>query len=282
MRRRRAVQLALVLVVAGAGCVAYLKTVPVVLVNTSKLSALVLTNPELPKVQPTPAFSQPAPITTAHLPSLAQGFSISPGQTGAYTSEWLGNGGDVTLFLELLPSVTLAKQAQAEQESRNMSSAAMKALKYPVESRFAVPGLPDGAVVHYLIPRSASNQQGVEVPETPITAYTTAFRVDRATIRIDIQGSVATKAAIDELAQREGAILAKLVPSWRSMATTSYPVISSLLCSLIVVLVMALVFFIPFVLDRVHAAQLAREEALRLYRLQTRGSKVTRRRRVRR
>lgn len=282
MGRKLIVELVVAVVIIVGGVIGYFHIVPVNTVATGRLSKLVLSNPDIAHIQGTASLAQPTPIEASGLASLIQGATLDPGQTGAFTSQWFGlgaAGGSAAIFVELLPNTTLAGQAATEQLNQTMSDSALKKANYPVKSRFTIPGIPGSSAVYYQIPKPAKkNAAGKSVPQPPSAGYTGLIEVGRSVSRIDLQGPASSKAALFAVAKREAALMRKYVPSWPNMATVAYPLWSSVLWALLVLGVVGIDFLVPVVGARFAAAKAQREAARRRYQLQSRGSKVVRRR----
>ena len=117
--------------------------------------ALALTNPEIPHITPTATYSAPTTAQSSGLSILEQAYTVSPGETGAYTAQWFGLGtlgGNVGLFVELLPAKVVATAAAESQISTNMTPAVLASQKYTLKSTFTIPNLPGSSAVYYLIP----------------------------------------------------------------------------------------------------------------------------------
>jgi len=286
MRRKLLVELGLIVVLVVAAVIVFFSIVPKTVVNLAPMSKFAITNPKIAHISAAATYSAPTSAQSSGLPILAQAYQLSPGETGAYTAQWFGlgaSGGNVGLFVELLPTKALATTAAKDQISGNMTDAVMKSQKYTLKSRFAIPGVPDSSAVYYLIPVPAKKAaSGAEIPQPPLPGYTAEIQVDRSATRINFTGAAATKAGLIQVATREAAAMSAGLSGLKNMASTTYPVGPTLLILLGLAVLSGLVFFVPFARGRVVAAQLAHEEARRRYQLQSRGAKVARRKGVRR
>jgi hypothetical protein len=281
MRKKLLVELGLVVVWIIAGVAIYFAVAPKTTVNLAPMSRLALTNPEIAHITPKATYSAPTTAESSGLAVLDQAYVSSPGETGAYTAQWFGlgsDGGNVGLFVELLPAEQLATTAAKDQVATNMTPAVIEAQKYTLKSTFSIPNLPRSSAVYYLVPIPAKKSaSGAEVPQPPEPGYTAEIQVGRVATRINFTGTVATKVGLLQIAAREAAVMKSGVVGLKNMASTEYPVAPGLLILLGVVISSGIVFFVPMARDRYLAAQLAREEARRRYQLQSRGAKVARR-----
>jgi hypothetical protein len=281
MRKKLLIELGLVVVWIVAGVAVYFAVAPSTTVNLAPMSRLVITNPEIAHITPKATYSAPTTALSSGLAILAQAYASAPGETGAYTAQWFGlgsDGGNVGLFVELLPTEQLATTAASNQVATNMTSAVLESQKYSVKSRFSVPGVPGSSVVAYEIPVPAKKSaSGAEVPQPPQPGYTAEIQVGRVATRINFTGVAATKAGLLSIAEREAAVMRSGVVGLKNMASTQYPVGPGLVILLAVVVLSGIVFLVPIARGRYLAAQLAREEARRRYQLQSRGAKVVRR-----
>jgi hypothetical protein len=286
MRKKLLIELGLVVVWIIAGVAVYFAVAPKTAVNLAPMSRFSLTNPEIAHITPTPTYSAPTTAQSSGLAVLEQAYQTSPGETGAYTAQWFGLGsvgGNVGLFVELLPTKALATTAAADQASTNMTPAVLKAQKYTLKSTFSIPNVPGSSAVYYLIPVPAKKSaSGVEVAQPPEPGYTAEIQVGRVATRINFTGTAATKAGLLRIAAREVAVMKSGIVGLKNMASTQYPVGPGLLILLGVVILSGIGFVVPFARGRYLAAQLAHEEARRRYQLQSRGAKVARRKGARR
>lgn len=282
MSKKFLIQLVVSVLLAAGGAASYFLIVPVTTVDLSPMSRLVISDPKIANITPKATYSAPTAVASAKLPVLDAGYLIAPGQTGAYTAQWFGlgnKGGNVGVFLEVLPTVGLAKTAAAQQVSTSMNAERLKAVKYTLESSFTIPGIPDSSAVYYLIPRQpVKSSTGAEIPQAPIAGYTAEIRVGRSAARIDLNGFAATKARLEQVATREAAAMKSGLASLKNMASRAYPLGSSLIIWGVVVALIGLVYLVPFSVKRVELSRLARQEARRRYQLQSRGAKIARRR----
>ena len=116
MRKKLLIELGLVLVCIAAGVGVFFAVVPKTTVNLAPLSRLSITNPKIPHITATATYSAPTTPQSSGLSVLEQAYASEPGETGAYTAQWfgLGNlGGNVGLFVELLPTKALARIASS-------------------------------------------------------------------------------------------------------------------------------------------------------------------------
>jgi hypothetical protein len=281
MRKKLLVELGLVVVWIIAGVAVYFAVAPKTVVDLSPMSRLAFTNPEIAHITPKATYSAPTSPQSSGLSVLVQAYATSPGETGAYTAQWFGlgaAGGNVGLFVELLPTEQLATAAAKDQIATNMTPAVMTAQKYTLKSTFAIPHLPGSSAVYYLIPVPAKKSaSGAEVAQPPEPGYTAEVQVGRVATRINFTGNAATKAGLLQIAAREAVTMKAGVVGLKNMASTQYPVGPGLLVLLAVVILSGIVFFVPMARSRYLAAQIAREEARRRYQLQSRGAKVARR-----
>jgi hypothetical protein len=286
MRKKLLIELGLVLVWIAAGMAVFFAVVPKTTVNLAPLSRLSITNPKIPHITASATYSAPTTPQSSGLAVLQQAYASAPGETGAYTAQWfgLGNlGGNVGLFVELLPTKALATTAAADQVSTNMTPAVLASQKYTLKSTFTIPNVPGSSAVYYLIPVPAKKAaSGAEVPQPPQPGYTAELQVGRVATRINFTGTAATKAGLLQIAAREAAVMKSGVVGLKNMASTEYPLGPTLLILLGVVVLSGIVFLVPIARGRYLAAQLAHEEARRRYQLQSRGAKVARRKGVRR
>jgi hypothetical protein len=286
MRKKLLIELGLVLVFIAAGVAVFFAVVPETTVNLAPMSRFALTNPEIAHITPTATYSAPTSAQSSGLSILQQAYTVSPGETGAYTAQWFGlgaRGGNVGLFVELLPAKVVATAAAESQISTNMTPAILASQKYTLKSTFSIPNLPGSSAVYYLIPVPAKKSaSGTEVPQLPEPGYTAEIQVGRVATRINFTGTAATKAGLLRIAAREAAVMKSGLVGFKSMASTAYPIGSTLLILLGVVVLSGIVFLVPIARGRYLAAQLAREEARRRYQLQSRGAKVARRKGARR
>ena len=282
MSKRLLIQLAISLLVVVGGVVSFFFIVPVTTVNYAPLSRFVITDPKVAHITAKATYAQPTPILTSRLPVLVNAYASSPGETGAFTSQWFGlgnQGGNVGVFFELLPTAALANEAARQQRDTTMSLSALQAIKYTYKSRFSIPGVPGSSAVYYLIPRQpVKNAAGVPIPQSPLNGYTSEIRIGRTAARIDFTGFAAAKPALIQIAQRQAAQMRAGLVGFKNMASLAYPLGSSGLVALATIFAVGLVYFIPFSRRRVLRLRLAREEARRRYQLQSRGAKVARRR----
>lgn len=281
MQKKLLIELGLVVALIVAGVSLYFVAVPKMVVNLAPLSRLAITDPQIPHIAPKATYSAPTTPQSSGLAVLESAYATSPGETGAYTAQWFGLGslgGNAGLFIELLPSERLATTAAANQVATNMTAAVLRAQKYTLKSTFALPSLPGGKAVYYLVPVPAKKSAtGKEVPQPPEPGYTAELQIGRVATRINLTGFAASKAGLLRIAAREATMMRSGVVGLPNMASTSYPVVPALLILLAVALLSGLVFFVPMARGRYLAAQLAREEARRRYQLQSRGAKVARR-----
>jgi len=286
MRKKLLIELGLVLICIVAGVLVFFAVVPKTTVNLAPMSRFALTNPEIPHITSTATYSAPTTAQSSGLAILEQAYAVSPGETGAYTAQWFGLGslgGNVGLFVELLPTKALATTAAQAQVSANMTPAILSSQKYTLRSTFSIPNLPGSSAVYYLIPVPAKKSaSGAEIPQPPEPGYTAEIQLGRVATRINFTGTAATKAGLLLIAAREAAVMKSGVVGLKNMASTEYPVGPTLLILLGVVVLSGIVFFVPIARGRYLSAQLAREEARRRYQLQSRGAKVARRKGVRR
>jgi hypothetical protein len=282
MNKKFLVQIVGAVVLAAGGVASFFTIVPVTTVDLSRLSSLVITNPKVPNIAAKATYSAPTSVASSQLPVLSAGYLISPGETGEYTTQWFGlgsKGGNVGVFLELLPNVGLAKTAAAQQVSTRMTTSALTSIGYNFKSNFTVPGVASGPAVYYLIPRQATkSSSGAEIPQTPVPGYTAEIRIGRVAARIDLDGFAATKARLISIAAAEVAAIEGGLPKLKNMASLVYPLGSSLILWAIVAVLIGLVFLIPYIVERYALSRAAREEARRRYQLQSRGAKIARRR----
>jgi hypothetical protein len=281
MRKKLLIEIGLVIVWIVAGVAVYFAVAPKTVVNLAPMARLSFTDPQIAHITPKATYSAPTTPQSSGLAVLEQSYAIAPGETGAYTAQWFGlgtNGGNVGLFVELLPTAKLATTAAQDQIDTNMTPTVLKAQKYTLKSTFAIPNLPGSSAVSFLIPIPAKKSaSGAEVAQPPEPGYTAEIQVGRAATRINFTGTAATKAGLVKIAQREAATMKSGLAGLQNMASTAYPVGPGLLVLLGVVVLSALVFFVPMARGRYLAAQLAREQARRRYQLQSRGAKVARR-----
>jgi hypothetical protein len=286
MRKKLLIELGLVAALVIVGIVVYFVAAPTTVANLAPMSRLVITNPEIANITPKPTYSAPTSAHSSGLAILQQAYRVSPGETGAYTSQWFGvgaKGGNVGIFTELLPTKALATQAAQTQVATNMTALVLAAQKYTLKSTFTIPGVAGSSGVYYLIPVPAKkNAAGVSVPQPSLAGYTAEIQVGRVATRINFTGVAATKAAVVSIAKREAVVMKSGLVGFKNMASTDYPIGPALWILLAVLVLSGLVFFVPFARARYEAAQLAREEARRRYQLQSRGAKVVRRKGVRR
>ena len=286
MRKKLLIELGLVMVCVAAGVVLFLVVVPKTTVNLAPMSRLALSNPEIPHITAAATYSAPTTAESSGLAILEQAYSSSPGETGAYTAQWFGlgsAGGNVGLFVELLPTKALATTAAQSQVNANMTPAVLTSQKYTLKSTFVIPGLAGSSAVYYLIPVPAKKSaSGAEVPQPSQPGYTAEIQVGRVATRINFTGTAATRSGLLRIAAREAAVMKSGVVGLKNMASTEYPLGPTLLILLGVAILSGVVFLVPFLRGRYLAAQLAREEARRRYQLQSRGAKVARRKGARR
>lgn len=282
MSKRLLIQLALSLLFLVGGVVSYLAIVPVLTVNYTSLSRFVISDPKIAHITAKATYAQPTPILTSRVPILLTAYNISPGQTGAFTSQWFGlgsKGGNAGIFFELLPTKALATQAASQQVAASMSQTALTAVKYTYKSSFSIPGLPGSSAVYYLIPRQpVKNSAGVPIPQSPIAGYTAEIQIGRSASRIDLNGFAATKSGLIQIAQHQAAQMKAGTVGFKNMASHAYPLGSGALVAVATAFMIGLVYLIPFSRRRVELARLAREQARRRYQLQSRGAKIARRR----
>lgn len=281
MRKKLLIQVGLVIVWIAAGVAVYLAVAPKTVVNLAPMARLAITDPKIAHITPKATYSAPTTPQSSGLAVLEQAYASSPGETGAYTAQWFGlgtAGGNVGLFVELLPTSKLAATAAQDQIDTNMTPAVLKSQKYTLKSTFAIANLPGSSAVSFLIPIPAKKSaSGAEVAQPPQPGYTAEIQVGRVATRINFTGNAATKAGLEQIAQREATVMRSGVVTLKNMSSTQYPLGPALLVLLGVVVLSALVFFVPMARNRYLAAQLAREEARRRYQLQSRGAKVVRR-----
>jgi hypothetical protein len=286
MRKKLLIELGLVLICIVAGVFVFFAVVPKTVVNLAPMSRLAITNPEIAHITPTATYSAPTTPQSSGLAILEQAYTVSPGETGAYTAQWfgLGNlGGNVGIFVELLPAKVVATAAAESQITTNMTPAILASQKYALKSTFSIPNLPGSSAVYYLIPIPAKKSaSGAEIPQPPEPGYTAEIQVGRVATRINFSGNAATKAGLLRIAAREAAVMKSGLMGFDNMASTAYPIGPTLLVLLGVVVLSGIVFLVPITRGRYLAAQRAREEARRRYQLQSRGAKVARRKGVRR
>src|SRR5487761_2772316 len=196
--------------VAG-GIASFFTIVPVTIVDLTPLSRAVIADTQVPNISAKATYSAPTSVESAKLPILDAGYNVAPGQTGAYTAQWFGlgnKGGNVGVFLEVLPTAGLAASAAAQQVSTNMTAGALQAVKEILQSSFSIPGIPGSSAVYFLIPRPpVKSSTGAEVPQTPIPGYTAEIRVGRAAARVDLNGFAATKARLIQVATAQAAAM---------------------------------------------------------------------------
>ena len=286
MRRKLLIELGLVVVLVIAAVVVFFNIVPKTVVNLAPMARFTITNPKIAHIAPAATYSAPTSVQSSGLPVLTKAYNLSPGETGAYTAQWFGlgnSGGNVGLFVELLPTNALATTAALAQVSTNMTNAVLASQKYTVKSRFPIPGVAASSAVYYLIPVPAKKSaSGAEVAQPPLPGYTADIQVGRVTTRINFTGAAATKAGLIQIATRQAAVMKSGLVGFKNMASTVYPTGPTLLVLLGLAVLSGLVFLVPFARGRYVAAQLAHEEARRRYQLQSRGAKVARRKGTRR
>jgi hypothetical protein len=284
MSKKFVMQIVASVLLAAGGVAGFFTIIPVTTVNLAPLSRLVITDPKIPNIAPKATYSAPTSVASARLPVLDAGYLVAPGQTGAFTAQWFGlgdKGGNVGVFLELLPSAALATTAASQQVSTSMTSAALTAVKYTLQSSFTIPGVPGSLAVSYLIPsQPKKSSTGAEIPQAPIAGFTAEIREGRVAARIDLNGFAATKARLVQVATHQAAVMKSGLANLKNMASLAYPVGSSLILWGVVAVLIGLVFLIPYLAKRLELSKIAREEAQRRYQLQSRGAKIARRRGV--
>ena len=273
----------LAIVVLVLGMAGYFVFIPATVINTSAMARLLPSKGALSSMGGAPAFNGSIPILPNSLSSVTKAAKDDPGHTGSYSIQWFGSGQSGTtedLLLYLLPSASIARQVDTQQQSTQTSASALKAAKYDLTARFKDASV-DAVGVAYLIPRTTQNSAGQTVPAGTSRGLTLVVIEGRAVARIVLQGPKVTSQEAIAIAKQEHQLLASRLPHFNTMASTHYAPLASLYYGIGLLVALAIALFTPGLVRRNQERQLQREAERARYQYRVRGAKTLKRHKAR-
>jgi hypothetical protein len=267
-RKRRRLLMAVVVALLALATAGYALLIPVTRANDARLGQLVVTFPGqgLPA---TPSTAGPIAPGAIPFPAARQASRRRPGQAGAYSRQWTGQGPDVTgagIFLALLPSPPDVARVRDQAARQYLDGTTLKRQGYAVLQRFTVPGVA-GATGDTFATSASARTATAAVVWSDRRAVTVVFTEGQP---------AAARAGAADLTRREDSLLGRRLPKFSPVAT-SLPVVASVVYWVVAVVVIAAVAGGPgLVRRRRRRPETARLEAMRRERL-LRGNKVARR-----
>jgi hypothetical protein len=259
MRSSRTPRVILAGITAAIGVALFFVIVPETVTDATPLANAIISSPNIPGISNTSAYSVLVSTIQLPFPALVAAGKSDPAHSGSWAKQWLGTktnaGGDLQIEFNLAPSASVAAKAATEAKATSLSKSALTSGGRVHGRLISVAPLDGSGATFTLAPTKGSKaavQRGVEL----------FFHSGRALIEETLT-ETRPQVIADAMgvAQREAALVARVVPTLPPIRSTRFPLGSASVVLALTVVGSALVSFIPLFADaarRRREAELAR------------------------
>jgi hypothetical protein len=278
---RRALQLAIALVVGAIGIGGFFLVIPHTTVQATKLNEFVVANPKLSDLVDQPNQFTAVDLSHDPSPAIVKAAAEDPAHTGAFSIEWFANGRNGTsldIYIETMPTNALTSQVFDNAKSAGISSAGLKKINYDLTRQFTLPGIPGGEAASYKVvhPANEPDSNGKPLPPTPAT--TVIFAKGHLVFAMQVESYLLHPTQVLALAYQEYALVSTVLPTFTSLRVTTDPALATGLWVGLAAIAFVTLVTLPWALQSRDESRRRRNEARARFATRSRGAKVARRR----